>query len=118
MLDLLELATVLIVCAWSLASCAMSIIQILRPADIPQALCFIHNELKPFYLPALAVSTVLGCLDGFSWNTAVHAGFGVLNWFLFKDLDDDDRWKRRKKKLAEKVSRSGSRLVVQPTGAS
>jgi len=117
-IELLELATVLIVSSWSLASCCMSIIQTLRPGGVPQTLRFIHNELKPFYLPALAVSTVLGCLDGFSWNTAVHAGFGVLNWFLLKDLDDDDRWKRRKEKLVEKVSRSGSRLVVHPAGAS
>jgi len=118
MLDLLELATVLIVCAWSLASCAMSIIQTLRPGYIPRTLRFIHIELKPFYLPALVVSTVLFCRDGFSWDIAVHSGFGVLNWFLYRDLDDDDRWKRRKEKLAEKVSRSGSRLVVHPAGAS
>ena len=29
-----------------------------------------------------------------------------------KDIDDDDRWKRRRKKLAEAVKRVGDRLVV------
>jgi len=42
----------------------------------------------------------------------------IVNWFMFKD-EGDDRWKRRRKKVAEKVKALASgRLVAVPAGAS
>lgn len=74
-------------------------------------------ELKPFYLPALVIRQA----HYFGDSTfplplqVVFLGIEVYLWFAFRHLGDDDRWKRRRRKLAEKVSRVGSRLVVAPT---
>jgi hypothetical protein len=44
-------------------------------------------------------------------------GLNVFVWLVMRlKKDDDDRWKKRGKKLAEKVSQQGSRLVVVPVG--
>jgi len=72
-------------------------------------------ELRPFYLPAVAVLITNHVMAGemIGWNTFAHT-CQIANWFFFKDVDDDDRWKRRKAKLAEKIERRGGRLVVIP----
>lgn len=72
-------------------------------------------ELRPFYLSAVAVKIGLLVVSGemLGWNTFFSACY-VLNWFYFKDIDEDDRWKRRKAKLLEKVTRKGGRLVAAP----
>lgn len=76
---------------------------------------WVWAELRPFYLPAVVVHIVnlsmLGQVLG--WNSFFIA-CTVLNWWLLKDADDDDRWKRRKRKLAEKIERQGARLVAVP----
>lgn len=78
---------------------------------------WLFAELRPFYLPAVAIyiadlvisGTVLG------WNT-LNIFFALVSWWIYKDVDKDDRWKRRKKKLAEKIERRGARLVAVPVG--
>lgn len=74
------------------------------------------SELRPLYLPAVVVivayHTQTHALLG--WNTFGDACY-VLNWFFYKD-EGDDRWKRRAKKAAEKITRRGARLVVVPAG--
>jgi hypothetical protein len=79
----------------------------------------VYHELRPFYWPAV----VLGYLcEVIRW----HQPFDPINlwtlaaaafqWWLLKDAggDDDDRWKRRKARLAERVSEVGGRLTVVP----
>jgi hypothetical protein len=40
------------------------------------------------------------------------------NWRAFHNVDDDDdRWKRRKAKLVEKVRALGGRLVAEPAAS-
>jgi hypothetical protein len=76
-------------------------------------------ELRPSYLPANAVFAITGFLIS-PWTLGANViaiGLGLLVWHLGKDLDDDERWKRRKAKLAAKVSRKGARLVVVPVTA-
>lgn len=78
---------------------------------------WIWAELRPFYLPAALISigdvVVHGQLRG--WNI-LFAVCSLANWWFFKDVDKDDRWKRRKAKLVEKIQRQGARLVVVPSG--
>lgn len=75
-------------------------------------------ELRPFYLPAVVFYmgdlVLKGEMRG--WNIA-FAFCALLNWYLLKDVGDDDRWKRRKKKAVEKIKQIGSRLVVAPAEA-
>lgn len=76
-------------------------------------------ELRPFYLPANAVFAISGFLIS-PWTlggSVIATGLGLMVWHLGKDVDDDDRWKRRKAKLAAKVFRKGARLVVVPVTA-
>lgn len=78
---------------------------------------WMYAELRPFYLPCAIViitrNVVTGdILHGLTW---LGDFFALLCWFSFKDIDiDDDRWKRRKARVLEKVKRLGSRLVVVP----
>lgn len=88
-----------------------------RGQDIPFAQT-VWAELKPFFLPALVVTTFfdVATLDGWGlFFDAVNVG----NWYFLRNAGDDDRWKRRKEKLAGKVQALASgRLVVVPAGAS
>lgn len=72
-------------------------------------------ELRPFYLLAVLVSIADLALNGemLGWNT-VFCALNLACWWIYKDADDDDRWKRRRRKVAEKVARLGGRLTVVP----
>jgi hypothetical protein len=77
-------------------------------------------ELQPLYLPAVVVVNASGIWvhhDPLNAWRLVGTACALANYWLFKD-NDDDRWKRRRRKLAERIARIGSRLVVVPDGAS
>ena len=78
------------------------------------------SELRPLYLPAALLLIADDSLRGnlFHTWTLVGDACSIWNWFLFKD-EGDDRWKRRRKKVTEKVKALASgRLVAVPVGAS
>lgn len=80
----------------------------------------IWAELKPFYLPAVAVLLFRDIASGdiFGWPALYDVCY-IANWFFFRNADDDDRWKRRRDKVAGKVKALASgRLTVVPAGAS
>lgn len=84
----------------------------------PVRICrFLWAELRPVYLPGVAILIAQHVMAGemLGWNSLLHA-CQIFNWFAFKDIDDDDRWKRRKAKLVERIERRGARLVVVPAG--
>lgn len=102
-----------VISAWILAG--MTLAAAGPGADAPAARAVFH-ELRPLYLPAVAVFCVSGVLSsGDLPLMALAAATQVWSWFLLKDRGgDDDRWKRRRKRAAEKISQVGSRLVVAP----
>jgi hypothetical protein len=74
-------------------------------------------ELRPFFLPATGIMAAWVIVHGEMTPVgAVIYGMNVAAWFAFKDIDKDDRWKRRRAKLAAKIERRGSRLVAVPLG--
>jgi hypothetical protein len=79
----------------------------------------IRTELRPFALPALLVSYVAAAFpDGLGPWGYLGLALNLWNWWnLFRDKDDDDRWKRRREKLAAKVAEVGGKLQVVPAGA-
>ena len=84
----------------------------------PKALDIFHllwAELRPFYLPAVAVIISKHVMNGdiLGWYAITDAA-KIYGWWMLKDIGDDDRWKRRRAKVVEKVQRLGSRLVVVP----
>lgn len=80
----------------------------------------VYHELRPFYLPLVLVGNVAWVISRGSSGMAVYGqvALDVLLWFLYRNVVDDDRWKRRGKRLTERVARVGDRLDVVPGGAS
>lgn len=80
-----------------------------------------YHEIKVFYPVIMVIKA--GCtMSLHEWDNPQSAiGFflDLACWWYIRDFDkdDEDRWKRRKDKALEKVSRLGSRLVVQPISA-
>lgn len=77
---------------------------------------WVWAETRPFYLPAVVFGIAHTAYQGELRGLEIFFAFcGLVSWWLLKDVDDnDDRWKRRRKRLAERVSRVGSRLAVVP----
>lgn len=73
-------------------------------------------ELRPFYLPAWVLWAAAGIATGHNHPSDLIAyGFGLVNWIVYRDIgDDDDRWRRRRKRLVEKIAQHGGKLVVVP----
>lgn len=80
----------------------------------------IAAELRPFVVPSIVFHIVAHILEGrymeqWGWFLAIMDALMFLIWHFYKDVGDDDRWKKRRRKVAEKVkSLSNGRLVVVP----
>lgn len=77
----------------------------------------IFHELRPFYLPAALFGNLAPVIfrhQNMGVLYAVFFGCSIYCWFAYKDVDkdDDDRWKRRRRKVAERVEAAGGRLTV------
>lgn len=81
-----------------------------------QSIRTIFHELKPFYLPSTVIGYIFGSTyrerDG--WDIVFFA-VAVLSYWLYKNVDKDDRWQKRKEKLLEKVAQVGAKLAIVPT---
>ncbi|MBM0275140.1 hypothetical protein [Micromonospora tarensis] len=111
-----SLATVLIL-SWIFSGVAIMVAKLLY-RDPPRFARTLFHELRPFYLPAVVVAFVTAGMLSDSWWRWLNLALNVWNWWRLRNLDDDDdRWKRRRKRLAEQVSVSGGRLVVVSGGA-
>lgn len=80
---------------------------------------FVFHELKPFFWVIVIVDLVCDLSSSATPLMIAANGFVLVmdyfNWRFYKDIDnDDDRWKRRKKKLADKVKALNGRLVLVP----
>lgn len=87
----------------------------------PKLVRAVFHEVRPFFLPAVVVSFTIDTVtnDSALWLRGLTLGLNIFNWFMFKDQGgDDDRWKRRKAKLVEKVTAVDGRVVVAPAGDS
>lgn len=75
----------------------------------------IFHELKPFYVPSVIMYHVIEATER-TFNFWDYILLAINLWFYwaYKDVDKDDRWKRRKEKLAEKVAQVGSKLAIVP----
>jgi hypothetical protein len=118
-LTLVSAVSTWVVAFWCWSAVILNVLSMLKRGGSRLA-PFVFHELRPFYLPAVAAQFAADTLlsnPSLGWRVLL-AALNLLNWFLLKDAGgDDDRWKRRKAKLAEKVSQVGGRLVVEPAGA-
>jgi len=114
----LSLASATVVFWWTICSLILRYKRFLGPDSFYiKPARWLWAELRPFYLPAVILRIGLLVMSGemLGYNTLYMAA-ALANWFLYKDVDDDDRWKRRKAKLVEKIQRQGAHLVVVPAG--
>jgi hypothetical protein len=113
LLLLIFCAASLVPVCWNLASAAILAAQIFgrEPSELART---VRAELRPFYWPAIVAYTALAITAGMSpVKVGFLVGIWTLTWFT-ENSDDDDRWKRRRKKLAERVSVAAGRLQVVP----
>lgn len=87
-----------------------------RGLEQPPSLRTLRTELRPFVPFAAGLNLLLQLMldqslveDMLSISTAILI---LVLWATSKD--DDDRWKRRRKKLGDKVKSMGHRLVPVP----
>lgn len=108
--------------AWQLAGLVLlrNLLNVrLGEPELPDLALFIartvFHEVKPLYWYLLACHTITQAVVALSiFGGVVEIVVAVGAWFLFKDVDKDDRWKRRKKKLKEMVTALEGRLHVVP----
>src|SRR5690348_14297918 len=96
---------------WNVYMLSTIVVVIMRRSD--PIFRTIRNELRPFSLVILAAMRVPQLmLDRAHWWTYLLIGVDLLAWWLYRKNDDDDRWKKRRQKLADKVAEIGGRLQV------
>lgn len=92
-----------------------------RTFEPPRTMRTLWAELRPLFLPACFLHTFLGrgelFIPGHWWDLLMES-LNYALWFLYKDVIDDDRWRRRREKLSESVQRRGAKLVVVPVKSS
>lgn len=94
-----------------------------REALRRSVLGWIRYELMPVRYLLVVVAYLADMFTSHARFNYWESGALALNlWFCWfyrqKDDEDDDRWKKRRQKLASKVAEVGGRLQVVPAGAS
>jgi len=107
---------------WLMAAVPVYLVQV-GLVDFPstrmsQFFRFVYFELRPFYIPCCTVYWTYQLATHMAWYSYILLAMQVWNWFMLRDVGgDDDRWKRRAKKLASKVAVQAGKLVVVPARA-
>ena len=114
-MELLVRLAGIITSAWVVSGMFFSLGKMLRVNLRQRFVWHVWAELRPLYLPAVAILVTHDVMTGnmLGWRAFVDACH-IINWFYFRNVDEDDRWKRRRRKLAEKIEQRGGRLVAVP----
>ena len=79
----------------------------------------VRHEAHPF-IPILTLINLAldtwGVSPVSSWLNYLSAAWVLVSWVTAPD--DDDRWKRRRKKLSARIARRGARLAIVSGGSS
>lgn len=118
-LDFIRLAFTTAICAWLLS--AMFFSTMIQSRIDPDGMAlrvarWIFHELKPFYLFMAITRFGIHCLDlrPELWIHAAIFGMDLFNYHRYKNYDDDDRWKRRRRKILDKITITDGKLAVIP----
>lgn len=92
-----------------------------KGATACKVLVWLYHEIKVLYLVALVSGPLLEAnlltAGHLSTMDYVRIAVGPVAWHWVNEIigdDDDHRWRRRRKKIADKVAQMGGRLVVVP----
>ena len=114
----IQAAATVVIMWWLFAGIAIQVCKMLG-REAPSLARTVFHELRPFFLAAVLAQfgSRAAAGEGFDAWDWFNLGLNLWNWYALRNIDDDDRWQRRRKKLADKVSVLGGRLVVVPAGA-
>jgi hypothetical protein len=73
-----------------------------------------QSQLRPLYLPAIACIAITEATNP-TWFAALVVTIFLADWWITRNDDYDDRWRRRSRKAGELVARIGARLQVVPS---
>jgi hypothetical protein len=100
--------------AWQFAFIGAAVGYVLRrDAKITSALIRMHQELWIVGGPGLLASAVDSFHGRWPWMVAFNA-WGLVSWWSLRNWPDENRWKRRGRKLKDAVAVRAGRLVVEP----
>lgn len=89
-------------------------------SDRLDRLRFIFESLVIEVLPWMVVVSAIRAanyLVHHKWGDAVVEGILIAFWIREWHRNDDDRWKKRRRKLLARVKQVGSRLTVEEAGS-
>lgn len=101
--------------AWVWSYCIRMILKLMN-RDAPGVINRIFFEGRPvvplLLLAAYLAGAIADGVDGMGWRIW-NLAFGFWNWWTARnEKDDDDRWKRRRQAVADRVANVGHKLVV------
>ncbi len=87
-----------------------------RAERVWRAAARIHQELWLFAPPGLLVVVIQ------TWNSdmpfmIVFQALTVYGWWVYRDWPDENRWKRRGRKLKDAIAVRAGKLVIVPQGS-
>jgi hypothetical protein len=86
--------------------------------QVAAAAWYLYAELRPFYLPAVAVMIGLELPHHHTFLN-VFDDVGYIGWYwLARFPHNNDRWKRRRKRVTDRIKATVAGLVVVPERAS
>jgi hypothetical protein len=121
-MDLIKILASGIYTMWSLSLAAAlmgHLVSLLKPNSqhldaVWRSFARIHQELWIAVPPCVALAAV-DHWHGHSYFGLFVDAMTLYNWARFKDWPDENRWKRRGRKLKDAVAERAGRLVVVPT---
>jgi hypothetical protein len=120
-LTFIRLAFTTAICAWLFSAIFLTFAKH-RPVDPSsrglRVARWIFHELKPFIRAMAVIRFGIHCLnlEPTLWIHAFVLGMDLWNYHWYKDVDDDDdRWRRRKQIVLDKIAVVDGRLAVTPT---
>lgn len=122
MMLILQFLTTFVSLAWMIVGCVRFCLYIkLSP---PRPLRRLAGELGILFYPwPLGIAFMFGMAlwDQFNrgqahpmWLNFLWLAVQLFVWRSLRDVDDDDRWKRRRRKATEAIQRVGARLIITP----
>lgn len=123
MMLILQSLTTFVSLAWVIVGCGRFCLYI--KLSLSQPLRMLTAELGILFYPwPLGIGFMFGMelWDQFNrgqahlmWLNFLWLAVQLFVWRSLRDVDDDDRWKRRRRKATEAVKRVGARLIITPT---
>lgn len=122
LINLIMLTSWAVSMIWLISVLMLFVLVVTRPDRQYGALRRVVLETRPFAIPCKVALIVIIQVSGPGWEgwTWPILGLDLLMAIIFRNFpgdDDDDPWKRRKRKAADKVREVAGRLTIVPAAS-